>query len=61
MTAQADRPNVEAAIPNPDSVEWRALMGEALERGNLGQMADLLLAGIAKPKPVEQTPKEPRA
>ena len=54
MTAQAGRPTGEhpaseprRALPDPDSAAWRARMGDALTAGNLGAMADLLLAGVA--------------
>ena len=44
-------------LPDPDSREWRDRMDDALATGNLGAMADLLLAGIAKPKAPEPMAK----
>lgn len=38
-----------ATLPDPDSAAWRRRMGAALTDGNVGAMADLLLAGIARP------------
>lgn len=59
MTAEAVRPTAEPrgsdtrearpALPDPDSAAWRERMGDALTAGNVGAMADLLLAGIAQP------------